>query len=266
MRVQFNKIALAAIFGLAITFTLSCSNGDDNDGSGNGNDYSGDPGEGITYTYDIENVTESSFTMVNKEDRCYENGTWEENAYREEVSYSINDKALFLWRLEFNGSSSSLIGTWTREPFSASCEENDYNYYCEDNNNISKAVFTQDFLTVTACRGKIGERDLKDDDGVVVGKIKFIDCGTVEETRGTETVRIKFSGTEIAATYRGKTCKASMRYSESKMREACTEAYNKALAEGYDGSGYVVEEYYYEIRAKDIIKCLKDNNFPEWFH
>jgi hypothetical protein len=189
----------------------------------------------------------------------------EEATHKDEISYSINGKTLSFWGIEFNGNSTSLIGTWTREAYSASCGANDYS--CEDNNKVSKAVFTQNSVTYTYCiGGGVSEEEREDDDGIVIGKRKFIDCGTYEETRGTETVIVKYLGTETTATYRGKTCKAPMQHSESKMREACTEAYNKANAEGYDGSGYVVRSYYFEILNKDIIKCLKDNNFPEWFH
>jgi hypothetical protein len=205
--------------------------------------------EGRIYTYGIENVTESSFITV--DESCFSTST-------EIINYSINNKILSLGGIEFNGNSASLIGTWTREAFSAVCEENDYD--CNDYNRISKAVFTQNSLTYTSCTGRIGEYEVND--GEVM---KIIDCGTSEHTKGTETGIAKYSGTEIILTYNGKTCKLPMQYSVSEIRRACTEAYAKAEAEE-NNDRHTIEVYYSEILNKDIIKCHKDNNFPEWFH
>jgi hypothetical protein len=249
------KIALAATFGFALAFTLSCSGSDDPDNGSNGG------GEGLTLAYGIENVTDSSFTIIEKSYECRASATLNEEIRKEEISYSIN-KTLSLGGIEFSGNSASLAGVWTREAYSVSCGIDEYD--CEYYNRFSKAVFTQNSVAYTRCLGRIGERDIKED-GAIVGKEKIIDCGTLEITRGTETGRVKYSGTEFALTYNGKTCKAPRQYSESKMREVCSEAYNKAVAEGNDDY-HVIEGYYSEILNKDIFKCIRDNKFPEWFH
>jgi hypothetical protein len=258
MRTQFSKIALAATFGFAITLTLSCSS-DDGDGGG-GSD--GGVGEGLIQTYGIKDIGESSFTVIGKWYDCQEeNGELKEEIYEDEVSYSLNGKTLSLYGIEFNGSQTSLIGIWTREPFSASCEKNDD--YCKGNNSFSKAVFTENSLSITECFGEIGEREFTFNNGVTIIE-KYIDCVTAEYTKGTETVRFKASGTEVIATYKGKTCKMpfDLEPSESQMRAACEEAYNKAKTEGdYKGS------YYYDI-LNDIEESEARGNcdglLPEW--
>jgi len=250
------KIALAAGITIALALTLSCSSGDEDEVEDSGT------GEGKSLRFDIENITDSSFTTVERSYDCRLSGLGEE-IHKEEISYSINSKTLSLGGIEFNGNSASLTGIWTRQAFSVFCEADDY--YCEYYNGFSKAVFTQNSLTYTLCLDKIGsEKNYTDEDGIV-SKEKIIDCGTFESTRGTETVRVKYSGTEIIATYNGKTCRISDD-SESEKRKACTEANNKAKAEGHGDDRHIVEAYYSEIHNKDIIKCLKDNKFPEWFH
>jgi hypothetical protein len=257
MRNKFFKIAQVATFGLAITFTLSCSSPIDV-GEGGGN-------EGFTITLGIKDIGKSSFTAIDKWYDCRENGTLEEETDDYPTSYSINGTTLSFGGLEFRGNSASIIGTWYSLSFSRLRFETDNSGYSIT--PVSKVVFTQNSLVITTCAGKAGEeREIKDNDGVVIGKRKVIDCGTYEEIRGTETVRFEASGTGLyrIATYKGKTCKLTYEYSESECRKACTEAYNKAMAEGYDGSGYELSYYYHKIRQNDIVKCLEDNNFPDW--
>ncbi|MDR2584265.1 MAG: hypothetical protein LBC75_12360 [Fibromonadaceae bacterium] len=221
-----------------------------------------DLGDGIYQQYEIENLTDSSFTIVERSYDC-QLDVLRVEIYSDVVSYSINGQTLSLGGIEFNGNSTSLAGTWTREAFSVSCGVDDYS--CEYNNRFSKAVFTQDSLIYTRCLGIIGSgKSYTDEDGAII-KQKIINCGTFENTKGTETVRVKFSGAEISSTYNGKTCNLS-EDSESEKRKACTEANDKAKAEGHGDDIHVVEAYYSEIHNKDIINCLKDNNFPEWFH
>jgi len=253
------KTLLAATLALALAFTLSCSSDDDDGGSS----------DGRTYTFSLKNVTESSFTTVEEDLECKENGQLEKDNYEQTVSYSIEGKTLSFWMLEFSGNSSSLTGTWTREPFSATCE-NDYNYYCEDYNGVSKAVFTQNTLTITECIGKVGEEKVEEEDGVTI-KRKIIDCGTREYTytKGNETVkRVRYYGAipyRQVYTYNGKSC-TYVTPSESQMRTACTQAYNKVKQEnpGYSGNDYLVEDEYYNILEKDFYNCLK-SSFPTWF-
>jgi uncharacterized lipoprotein YehR (DUF1307 family) len=168
---------------------------------------------------------------------------------------------LSFYGIKFNGNQTSLTGTWTREPFSASCEKDDYD--CEYNNRFSKAVFTENSLSITECFGEIGEREFTDDNGVAIIE-KVIDCGTAESKIGTETVRFNASasGTEIIATYKGKTCKVPLELSESQMRAACKEAYNKAKTEG-DYKGDYKGSYYRNILDKER-RGNCDGLLPEW--
>jgi hypothetical protein len=239
MRNKLSKIALAATLGFAITFTLYCTS--DNIGEFSGNDASG-TSEGVTYIRDIENITGSSFIEINKEYYC-ESGILIVEIYKDEESYSINGKTLSLWGLEFNGNSTSLIGTWTREPFST-CEEYS-GYSCEKMNGISKVVFTRNSRTITECL----EKEEYYGKGM---KEKAIDCNTLEVTNGTETVIVKYSGEKENTTYNGKTCTNIRSWDESKYRKACTDAYNS-------GGSYEI------ILKNDQCNCLKDNKFPEWY-
>jgi hypothetical protein len=262
MRIQLSKIVransirplLAAALGIAITLTLSCSGGDDNPDGGS----DGGVGEGRIITFGIKDIGKSSFTVIDKWYDCQEeNGELKERTEEREESYSLNGKTLSLYGIEFNGSQTSLIGTWTREPFSASCEKDDY-----DCNRVSKAVFTENSLSITRCLMEIGERERTCDNGVTIIE-KYIDCGTAESKNGTETVRLNASasGTETIATYKGNTCKVPLELSESQMRAACKEAYNKAKTEGD-----YKESYYYDIL--DILREKKRGNcdglLPEW--
>jgi hypothetical protein len=252
---RFFHSAAGLLFALALTISCSSDENGNEPSSSSGTDLSsssngGEDGisEGRIYTYGIEGITESLFITL--DESCF-------SISPKIISYSINNKVLSLGGVEFNGNSDFLIGTWTREPFSAVCEDDDD---CNDYNKISKAVFTQNSLTYTSCIGRIGEYE--DDDGEIT---KIIDCGTLESTRGTETGIVKYSGTEISLTYNGKTCKLPMQYSVSEIRKACTEAHDKAEAEG-NNDRHTIEVYYSEILNKDIIKCHEDNNFPQWFH
>jgi uncharacterized protein (TIGR02145 family) len=258
-------LSQAAALGLAIAFTLSCSSG----GDGNGDDDDlggGNTSQGSVYTYSIEAITGFSFTMVDERYDCREDGTLGKEYDRKTVNYSISGNTLSFWGVDFSGNSASLIGAWTREPFSASCNQDDY--YCEDNNGMSKAVFTPNSFSYTYCRGKPGTVSESRRNSVVT-TIKTVDCGTREYTytKGNQTVkRMRYysSPQKQVYTYNGKTCTRT-EYSESQRRAACTEAYRKAKTEGYDGNGHLVEDYYYDILGRDFDKCI-ESNFPEWFY
>jgi hypothetical protein len=248
MRTKLSKIAQAATLGFAITLTFSCPRGDpDDDNNGGG---------GRIIKLGIKDIGESSFTAIDKWYDCRENGTLEEETDDYPTSYTINGSTLSFGEAEFSGNSASLIGSWNTSSLQhIKFHSNNSGYGL---GSVSKAVFTQNSLSVTLCVGEIGE---KERDGVAIIE-KVIDCGTVEYTKGTETVRLKVSGTEATATYKGKTCKLREEHSESQMKAACTQAYNKAKDEGYDGGGHAVEDYYYEILYKEVRNCQK--SLPEW--
>jgi hypothetical protein len=262
---------LTATLALAITLTFSCSsgggNGDDNDGGGGGSGNGGGSGaEGCIITHDIKDMDESSFTAIYKWYDCRENGTLEERTNEYPTSYTINGSTLSFGEAEFSGNSASLIGTWNASSLQhIQFRRNNSGYGIGE---VSKAVFTQNSLSITQCAGEIGEKERKDWNGNVI-KIdgvaiieKVIDCGTSEFTKGTETVRLKVSGTEATATYKGKTCKLNIEHSESQMRAACTQAYNKAKDEGKAEEWRVVRDYYDEILEKEENDCRE--SLPEW--
>jgi len=272
MKKQFTKIALAVSIVLAMAFTFSCSGGDDPADGGEG---TGNTNEGFsTYTYGIKDVTDVSFTMVEKWNECQENGTLKELTEDNEVSYSVNGQTLSFLSvkdnygsypigIDFKGNSNSLIGTWTRQPFSANCE--DYEKECDWYNEISKAVFTQNSLILTHC---VSEREEYEYNGIVV-KRKVINCGTAEDTKtkGTDTVIVLMDFEKQTATFNNETCISwfsDSEHSKSKEGAACTEAFNRVKAEGNDGSA--IKRYFAEILREEEDKCLKDKQFPEWFY
>jgi hypothetical protein len=258
---------LTATLALAITLTLSCSpgggSGDDDGGGNNGGNGGDNGGGGRIITLDIKDIGESSFTAIDKEYNCQENGTLEERTYEYPTSYTINGSTMSFGEAEFSGNSASLIGTWNASSLQHirfHSNNRSYGIY-----GVSKAVFTQNSLSVTLC-ARIGEKERIDDwngnvikiDGVAIIE-KGIDCGTSEYTKGTETVRLKASTEEATATYKGKTCKLVIEHSESQMRAACTQAYNKAKDEGKE---WGVEGYYWDILEKEENDCKK--SLPEW--
>lgn len=248
------KTLLTASLALAITFTFSCSSGGDDDGNNNPGPGGGFIGDGRIITFAIKDITGTSFTAVETDYNCSMDGTLSEHTYEYPTSYTISGSTLSFGEAEFNGNSASLIGTWNALELQ---EEVLFrgNSSSHGIGGVSKAVFTQNTLTLTQCAGEPGyTRDYGD--GVT---FRVIDCGKAVFTKGNETVTWAAQGEDKTFTYGGKTCKFDIKYSEPQMREACSDAYNKAAAEG----GYVYN-YYYDILEKDENECLKD--FPEWLH
>ncbi|MDR2580844.1 MAG: hypothetical protein LBC85_07625 [Fibromonadaceae bacterium] len=259
---------LAAGLSLAMAFTLSCS-----DGGGDG----GGGGSGtFTEVFAIKEITSDSFTYVEEESYdCQSDGTLKKREYTEKGTYSIAGNVLTLkWEdwsdaaeYNFNGNSSGLIGTWTRNKNkAANCrEDEDYDrVWCDYLYDVTKAVFTQNSISITA---DICWTDQFKDGNVRRGwTVKVIDCNNFEERKGNETVKtnFKFSGNsaKLTYTYNGKSCERS--WSEPSLaarQKACADAVKQAAADG----GYY-EDYYEDIlysRDKNFEKCLTDNNFPE---
>jgi len=211
-------------------------------------------------TFRIESMTQSSFTQT-MDLYCLETLG---NSNIGKISYSKNGTTLSFWGLEFNGNSSSIMGTWTREPYSATCEENDSN--CKGNNNISKAMFTQNSVTYTTCIGEIGTKKISDS-----VTVKTTDCNTREYSNGTEKVIEKVYSDYRTATYKSKTCRTPE--GEGSILSMCT-----WLKNAYEKDGVVMDEnsedydlqvffglLAYIVSESFDSKCLEDNNFPEWF-
>jgi len=240
MRKKLYKISAASI-ALALAFTFGCSSSNDDDGGGSNEEW--------IETFAIKDLTSTSFTMVEKEGTgCQANGTLEDYIFEYPTNYTISGSTLSFGGAEFSGNSTSIIGTWN----SSSVQHIEFGGF-----GISgiKVVFTQNTLTLTVCLGEPGVvRGIHD--GVID---KIIDCSTTELKKGNETIKIRFlDGFAYTATYNGKICTRGG-YSETQKKTACTQAYNKATAEGGNA-----DEYYDEIIEKDFSDCVKD--FPEWFY
>jgi hypothetical protein len=259
------------LLALALTFN-ACSGGDDNtplSSSSGGNPNNGvssssngySSGNGgyagsheYTETFAIEiNESDSTFTYIEEDYECMEGGILEKEYYRNEAAYSISNNVLALWMyayerdsedsrndsLHFNGTSNSIIGTWTR------IKNDSYSkmYY-----DIVKAEISQNTFKITS-------------DVCFTDKVKkvfkIIDCNTFEVSKENEkaTQKLEWSSQgELIAwnfTYNGITCKEK-KYTEAEMRKACTEAWTK----------YNDEEYYWDILNADFYDCTK--NFPSW--
>ncbi|MDR3002282.1 MAG: hypothetical protein LBU89_13605 [Fibromonadaceae bacterium] len=260
------KPILVAAISIAMTLTFSCSDGNGGDSSS---------GDTFTESLAIKEINDNSFTYVSYEEYdCRSNGTLEKYEGIREAAYSINNGVLTIkWRersdapeFNFNGNSSSLIGTWTRSKNKAAhCYEDDYynDYGCHYGYDFTKAVFTQNKVSIT--------RDFcwtdEEEDGKVnsIGwATKVIDCNTVEQKKGNDVVKlnIKFSNNSMkwTATYNGKSCEASRSEpSVSDMEKACKEAVEKG--------GHDYDEYYWDLLYGDSWEkfetCMIDKGFPK---
>jgi hypothetical protein len=251
-----------------MVFTLSCSDG--NDGGGGSSS-----GETFTESFAIKEITDDSFTYVEYEDwECMSDGKLEKDEKTRDATYSINNGVLTLkwskWsdtEYDFNGKSSELIGTWTRnKDKKAHCQKDEDGYIeCDYGYDVTKAVFTQNSVSIT--------RDFCWTDEVNNGHVnsrgwteKVIDCSTAELRKGNEVVKYNIKGSgnseKWTLTYKGKSCEASWSEpSKSSMEEACEEAVKMAEEEGGSHWNYY-EEILYGASEMNFIKCLKDNNFP----
>jgi hypothetical protein len=257
--------------------TSSSSGTDGNSSSGTeGGNSNGDT---FTESLAIKEITDDSFTYVSYEGYdCQSNGTLEKYEDTEMATYSINNGVLTIkWEgwseapeFNFSGNSSSLIGTWTRNKNKAAhCKEryyyNEYDgFWCDHGYDITKAVFTQNNVSITQDFCWTDEEK----DGRVDSRgwtIRVIDCNTIEQKKGNDVVKIniKFSNNSIkwTTTYNGKSCELSRSEpSVSDMEKACKEAVE------IDGQ-YHYSEYYWKLlygsEEEKFEKCLINNNFPE---
>jgi len=218
------------------------------------------PSEGYseTETYNVEyDENNFKYTEVIKQDYCGEGGILEtdDNSYENYINYSIED-SIMVWEqpdystLDFKGTLDDIMGTWTRTIDKAtSCdydEEYDYYYYCNDGWNITKAVFTNETVSITRniCLTKDqyhynGEEWWAASDWT----IKVVDCNTLEISDGSNKLTHKITKTGEEYSYKGSTCKYN-EPSKTKKEAACKEAWNS-------------DEDYEDILRKDYYSCLK---------
>ncbi|MCL2282985.1 MAG: hypothetical protein FWC26_06680 [Fibromonadales bacterium] len=271
MNIKF--LLFAASISLAIAITSCSSNNDENENfPGDNPSLRGDTLI-ITRTYVVEEMASDFFTIFEEEYYCNEdNGKFGlEREYMEypryysreaaKMPYEINDGILNLWDMQFKGTSSSLVGTWTQDSLlKCKSEYSDCSEALYFRKAMEELIFTQDSLTITEhiC---LKDRYRKDGEIRQTGIWwKSVNCNTFEISKGSEKVTIIYEGfkqDEQKLIYKGKTCSSSD-YSNSEKEIACKNAYDKSKAEG--GSSY---RYYNEL-AGPFKKCIENKSVPEW--
>jgi len=277
-----NKLKIILAASLAVTLTLSCSNGTE-ESSG-----SGSSGGAYAQVYTLKEVTPDQFTYVDESEYAYcgENGAWktDKDSYEKTINYSITNN-IMTWKeeygedtLNFKGTSNELIGTWTRkkdrnascelrtkkycrgdehyDPESDDyvCENNNYeeesDYSCKDNWRLTEVVFTATTVKIT---GNYCVTDRMIEQTAPNGwKQKPINCDTYEMSKGSDKVTVKENRktSTYEVSYKGKSCKRS-EPSDSKKAAACKKAYD----EHPDDQDW--REYYYQSLEKEFDDCMK---------
>jgi len=282
-----NKLKFILTASIAAVLALSCSDGGDEGSSGGSTP--------ITESFTLKNVTADQFTYeeVDVYDSCEEGGVLEtrKDSWENTVNYSIKNN-IMTWSnrraedtINFKGTSSELIGTWTRtKDKNASCgprteiyctdgghwdyeidewvceryEEETWNE-CKEDYDITKAVFTQTTVKITRdyCytdRMTEGEPWWRGDNG---WKTRPVNCNAYEVYKGSEIVTIKEDRNSAEASSKGKKCKSEA--SKKQKENACKEAWDKYhLTENY------WDDYYWGILYKDFYDCLA-NSMPKGF-
>ena len=274
---NFKSIILRVGILLATVLTFSCSNdsvdccGENEPSSSSNLSSSSDNNTSLkgdtlvlTRNYAIENMTADYFTAFESVYECdFNTGVFElikdyadypQNLASApvEVPYEISGNTLNLWDIQFKGTSSSLIGTWTQEAL-LDCEGRDRR--CNEalyfRKAVTKLVFTQDSLIATE---HICVRDR------MYGN--FINCNTVDISSESDNVILEFAGlwpnALIKLTYNGRTCTSSDTFSNSEKESACQIAYERKQREG--GNSRV----YYNELVGVFKECIEDENMPEW--
>ncbi len=235
----------------------------------------------ITEVYRLEDITDSSFVRV--EDYVYYScketgeliGTPGSNT--DFTPYSIgNDVLSLLWEeydstyLQFNGSSESLTGTWTRSKNKeADCKlkyddyDDEYDLECINGWESVKAVFTQNTLSVTSDVCLFGDDFYMHPNTEEQGGWLYQtpeDCNTMVMAKGdkkiTATVKafLEENRFELVYKYNGKSCTRALNTIFVAVQdEAC-----KIVAE----TGRDYQDVRRELLEAPFYQCLEDNNFP----
>jgi len=186
-----------------------------------------------------------------------EAGTYKTEPGEVDQYYSIDDKTMTwsLWSdtLLFKGTSDDLIGTWTRKKSVCELDEDyDYDMYCKEGYDITKAVLTETTVAIT--------RDVCPTDYEIDGssfvegwQLKVKDCNTLEISKGSDKITVIQSndGGE-KTTYNGNSC--SLELTKAKKQAACVKAWNEWMDDDYE---WVLEN--------DYAVCLKGILPKEFF-
>jgi len=253
-------------------------NGGDSSDSNNGSNSSG----GTTETYTLEKHEDLIYFRYKggvSYESCEAGGDLVEYPYERLVFYSIDNNILnWTWTfsydddlivgdtLNFKGTSNNLTGTWTRtKNKNASCELNDEFDFpfidCKEGYDITKAVFTNDKVTITRdeCRTDDAVNGAVDYRG---WKTKVVNCNTIEYSKGSNKVTKKFTKNGEEMSYNGsEPCKQPDKPTK---QAACAAAYAKYVAEGGD-----VDEwdsyYYYQNIGDPYYSCLENTLPDDWW-
>jgi hypothetical protein len=265
MNSYFKLVLLTAIFMLAITFTISCS--DDGDEGGGGGSMN------ITESYALKNVTDDSFEYVEVYEwyDCKEGGNVEKKSEEdtERINYSINNNVLdwrYRWSddsLNFAGASNNLTGTWTRtKNKNASCktrtdDDGDTYLRCKKGWEIVRAEFTTSTVKIISDVCVTDEIDGSIESG---WKYTATNCNSwemskeAEKVTGTITLSSTGERVSITETYKGKTC-TYREPNASQRQSACKKAWDE-----YGSTDMYWDDYYYDFLWSDYDKCIEQ--FP----
>jgi hypothetical protein len=269
-------ILLTAGILLALTFTLSCSSSDDPDDPDKGGDgISGTQVMEFSYTKTDESIawTEPRIETVYS---CEDGGTIQEYTRDESremtAGYTISNNSLslnvdFRDTINFSGTSSDLVGTWTRTK--SQCVKDQWDpgeMSCKSRYNVVKAEFTASKVkfTVDVCQTDWYENGYveEEEDRTKGRKITVIDCNTIEYSKGTDIVKLKLTTTGREYTYNSKTCPLyssnSDHYTAAQRAAACKKVWDER---GDNQYGWV--NTYSETLRADFFECSK--GFPSWF-
>jgi hypothetical protein len=261
-----NRIAtLAATLALAMVLTLSCTNDTGNNGGTSTGSYKPISGsKTLTQTLVVKNInpnqTEGTITILDIDEYiCKDGGVLEKVNEEKTIDYSISNKVLVLGvegdTLNFDGTSSTIIGTWTRTKNKAAdvCGENDYgDYDCKFGFDIVKAEISLKTFKITQdiCFADYLGRE---------GGFTATDCNTFEVSDGKEKIalKIEWSNNEgpaaMSFTYKNKTCKRKLIYTQAEMKAACKAAWDNHKAEPF------WDDYYESFLSADFTSCAEKN-------
>jgi len=244
----------------------SSSDGGDSSSSGGGSpSSSGSVNGSETYSYTLDDDGEYFTLFIPQESPYCEEGDLKTVKDTSEIEhyYSIEDNILTLtvWgdTVLFSGSGDELVGTWTRTK--GSCEEpdEDYSYYCKDNYDITKAVFTDSKVTITReecptdyyVNGYVNE-----DNGYTT---KVVNCSTLEYSNGSEKITKTLSKTGEKISYKNKVvCEYAT--TQTQQKAACEAAWDENEDDDYE---YILQKTYSDCQNEKLPKDYTGYEEPD---
>ncbi|MCL2282351.1 MAG: hypothetical protein FWC26_03445 [Fibromonadales bacterium] len=233
-------IGIGILLALTLTFSCSSNEGNDNEGSE----------ISTTRIYTMKDVTNNSFVVVDAGYFC-DNGKLEMHIDDEPtISYAIDNKILTLYShwwftepINFNGTSNSLKGTWTRTP-----------NFCNDCSDVSKVTFTSNTFSITRkyCATHMeSNRESFEHNGFT---LKVIDCNNYEVSKGNDKISVKY----VSKGYNSYTKKITHN------NKSVCEVVAKELS--YSELEKECKEYgNFKTKMNDFMTCIAELNLPSEF-